>query len=104
MVLKDIAMKLRVTNGDPFLIRSLIGDHCKRDQQSHHPCDLNSDDETEFFEVLVSTKSSYVSVCNHQHPLHSSHHDSQSARSRHNNGRDTPIAITRYESIDVKAR
>jgi hypothetical protein len=59
-VFKNLAQKLRDAQGDPFILRSLIGDGRRR--KNKHPCDLDSDDETEFFEVLVNNKSTFIDV------------------------------------------
>lgn len=64
--LREITIRLRKTKGDPFLVRRVIGDtHSRR---KRHPCDLDSEDDTEFFEVLVNTQSTFVN-CELRHAL-----------------------------------
>ena len=64
---REMTTRLRKAKGDPFLVRRVIGDihHSRR---KRHPCDLDSEDDTEFFEVLVNTQSTLVN-CDLRHAL-----------------------------------
>lgn len=52
--MRAITDRLRATDGDPFLVRGVLGQIVSKKKGA---CSLDSEDETEFIEVLVSTKS-----------------------------------------------
>ncbi|TNV82220.1 hypothetical protein FGO68_gene17691 [Halteria grandinella] len=56
---REITHKLKQTKGDPFLMRSIIGRDDK-DSFYRNDCDLDSEDETEFFEVVIHSKDSII--------------------------------------------